>query len=167
MSETQAEVATSEAPQADAEFEGEFDADKAAKLIKALRADKRSLQAKIVETTPQLQRLASLEAAAQTDAERQAAALKEAETRAERAEKDAMRASVALSKGLPPEVAAALTGDDQASLEANADALLAWRADASTPRAPRPDMSQGSSSTGRAAEPRDQFAALLNRQLGR
>jgi hypothetical protein len=57
-------------------------------------------------------------------------------------ERNALRSTVALAKGLPPEVAAILSGSSEEELTAHADALLAWRGSQS-PAAPRPDPSQG------------------------
>lgn len=57
-------------------------------------------------------------------------------------ERNALRSTVALAKGLPPEVAAILSGSSEEELTAHADALLAWRG-SQAPTAPRPDPSQG------------------------
>lgn len=57
-------------------------------------------------------------------------------------ERNALRSTVALAKGLPPEVAAILSGSTEDELTAHADALLAWKG-AQAPSAPRPDPSQG------------------------
>lgn len=127
----------------------------------------KELRAKLKAAEPQLTELATLKAASQTEAERQAAALTEATTRAEKAERDAMKASVALAKGLPPELAARLQGDDHAALEADADELLKFANPTNQTRAPRPDYSQASTANGGAAStPADQFAALMKQQLG-
>lgn len=53
-----------------------------------------------------------------------------------------LRSTVALAKGLPPEVAAILAGSTEEELTAHADALLAWRGGAA-PSSPRPDLGQG------------------------
>lgn len=53
----------------------------------------------------------------------QLAQQREVELKRERAER--LRASVALAKGLPPDLAARLQGDDEAALNADADKLLA------------------------------------------
>lgn len=57
-------------------------------------------------------------------------------------ERNALRSTVALAKGLPPEVAAILSGSSEDELNAHADALLAWRG-ATPPPTPRPDPGQG------------------------
>lgn len=72
-------------------------------------------------------------------------AVAENEARALEAERRLLRADVAMSKGLPPEVVGALVGNTAEELSAHADALLAWRGSVvpATPPAPRPDQSQG------------------------
>lgn len=137
----------------------------------ARRYEKRAkeLASQLRQASPQLQELATLKAASQTEAERQAAALSEAQQRAERAERDALRASVALRKGLPANLAARLQGDDEASLEADADELLSLiPQQESGVRVPRPDYSQGSSGKGAAtSDPAQQFAGLIRQATGR
>jgi membrane protein involved in colicin uptake len=164
MSETAVEATEATAEDTDqtaAETDWKAEARKHEKAAKELRAQLR-------DVTPKLSRLASLEAAQQTDAERQQAALAEAQQRADKAERDALRASVALRKGLPANLAARLQGDDEASLEADADELLTLVQKDTTARAPRPDSSQGSSARGSSTtSPRDQFAAIMQQQTGR
>ena len=55
---------------------------------------------------------------------------------------EAVRNRVALTKGLPPEVASILAGSNEEELTAHADALLAWRGNVAPPT-PRPDPGQG------------------------
>jgi uncharacterized iron-regulated protein len=57
-------------------------------------------------------------------------------------ERASLRSNVALAKGLPPEVAAILSGSTEEELTAHADALLAWRGNV-PPTTPRPDAGQG------------------------
>lgn len=135
--------------------------------VSKARTEAKGLRERLKATEPQLSRLASLEAASQTEAERQQAALSEATKRAEQAERNALRAHVALTKGLPANLAARLQGDDQAALEADADELLSMLPKDTSPRAPRVDRSQGSSANGGTASPGDQFAALIKQQIGR
>lgn len=132
------------------------------------RSEAQGLRKRLKDAEPDLKQLAELRQASQTEAERQQAALSEAQKRAEKAERDALRASVALRKGLPANLAARLQGDDEAALEADADELLSLVPQDSTPRAPRVDLSQGSSAIGAAAtSPREQFAAIVRQHLGR
>lgn len=93
-------------------------------------------------------RLAQLEDQQKSTEQRLTDQLTAAVTRAETAEQAATRLRVALSKGLPADLADRLRGDDEAALSADADALLALvtpataDVDNSTP-GPRPDMTQG------------------------
>lgn len=66
----------------------------------------------------------------------------EALARLQEVEREALRNRVALTKSLPPEIAAILSGANEDELTAHADALLAWRSN-QTPPAPRPDPGQG------------------------
>lgn len=69
-------------------------------------------------------KLAEIESANQTEAEKVQARLDAAEKRATELEAKAIRAEVAAAKGVP---SALLTGSTQEELEAAADALLAFR----------------------------------------
>ncbi len=131
------------------------------------RSEAQNLRKRLKDAEPDLRQLAELRQASQTESERQMVALNEAQQRAEKAERDALRASVALRKGLPAKLAARLQGDDEASLEADADELLSLVPPDSTPRAPRMDLSQGSSAGAKGTSPADQFAAILKQQIGR
>lgn len=167
MSEAQSEQSQDAAQDAGNGFDGEFDADKAKKLIEALRNDKKALQAKVKAVEPKAAQYDQLIAAQQTEAERQAAAFTELQQRAERAEKDALRASVALAKGLPADLASRLQGDDEASLAADADVLLSLIPASTEPRRPQPDLSQGSSAAGGAAvDGRTQLINFIRSQQG-
>lgn len=139
------------------------------KEVRSARTEARNLRDRVKAAEPQLQELASLKAAAQTAEERQAAALADANARLQKAERDALRSSVALRKGLPANLASRLQGDDEAALEADADELLTMVAKQdTTPRVPRPDPSQGSSANGGAApDLGSQFGAFLQQQMGR
>lgn len=94
------------------------------------RAKENLAKAKANETAAQ--RLAEIEAANKTEAERAAERLEAAEKRAAELELKATRAEVAAAKGIP---AALLSGSTQEELEASADALIAFRGEqASTDR---------------------------------
>jgi hypothetical protein len=66
----------------------------------------------------------------------------EALTRLQEVEREAVRSRVALTKGLPVEIAATLNGSNEEELAAHADRLLAWRGNV-PPSSPRPDPGQG------------------------
>ena len=75
-----------------------------------------------------------------TDIEKATNRAAEAEKRAAAAEQTALRQKVALMRGLPADLVDRLRGDDEPSLIADADALLALL---KTPTSPRADPSQG------------------------
>lgn len=70
------------------------------------------------------------------------------------------RLNVAYDKGLPKELASRLQGDDEAALQADADALLALIPHGGSSTTPRPDPSQGAR-TPAASTPQDAFAAFM------
>lgn len=88
--------------------------------------------------------LATIKEAQKTEAEKAADRLAAAEKRANDAELKALRADVALAKGIPANL---ITGTTQAELEASADALLAFRGDAAKPPAAPPATGQGNVGT--------------------
>lgn len=79
--------------------------------------------------------LAEIEAANQTQAEKDAKALADATKRADTAEATLARLRVATSKGLPPELADRLQGNDETEMAEDADRLLAL-VQPTTPTAP-------------------------------
>lgn len=79
--------------------------------------------------------------------------VEELSARAAAAERAQLRSSVALEKGLPPQIVGALVGETAEELTAHAEALLAWRGSAAPAVAPqpRPDGSQGAQATSQAS----------------
>ena len=75
-----------------------------------------------------------------TDIEKATNRATEAEKQLAAAQQTALRQKVALTKGLPADLVDRLRGDDEDSLAADADALLALL---KTPTSPRADPSQG------------------------
>lgn len=89
-------------------------------------------------------KLAEIEAANQTEAEKAAAKAAAAEERATQAELRALRLEVAAEKGLTPAQAKRLVGSTREELEADAAELLdTFKAGTPAPVTPRPDPSQG------------------------
>jgi len=106
-------------------------------------------------------KLAEIESANQTEAEKVQARLDAAEKRASELESKALRAEVAAAKGVP---VALLTGSTQEELEAAADALIAFRgeqkpAGPSSTSLSRVNQNVVKGSTG------DQFADFFTNQL--
>lgn len=117
---------------------------------------------------PQLAEYNRLVEASKSDLERAQEAAKQHEQRAIAAERAAMVNEIALTKGLSPALARRLQGDSRESLEADADELMQQfaqaTADATQPRAPRADPSQGSSGNGSTqADPASVFADFIKR----
>ena len=74
-----------------------------------------------------------------------------------------MSKKVALDTGLPAALVARLQGDDEASLVADAESLMALL---NTPTTPKPDPSQGSKGTQALALNGDPLLADLKSKLG-
>jgi hypothetical protein len=173
------------------EIEGEYSEDRAKALIEKLREENKSLKEaskegqepqsdkdaraiaalkkQVAELTPKANEYEKLAAASKTELERATESAAEFQRRAEAAVRAEMVKDVALTKGLPASLARRIQGDDQAALEADADELLSQfqttQQEAMSPRAPRPDASQGSSANGRAARtPAEEFAALIQQK---
>ena len=134
---------------------------------KAREWEKRAKQntARIAELEPKAKQFDVLDQASKSDAERFQEKVSELTQAQAAAERRALVASVALEKGLPASLARRLQGETQADLEADADELLAqFPQKDDGPRRPAPDVSQGSSASGRSP---DQDAANWLQQLVR
>jgi hypothetical protein len=103
-----------------------------------------ALKADLVKERRQRQnlekRLKEIEDAKLSDLERFQKQAKEATDRAEKAERSALRQQVAIKHQLTPDLAKRLQGETESELDADAAEL----AKLLTPKAPRPDPSQGS-----------------------
>lgn len=97
-----------------------------------------------------------------TDIEKATQRATDAETRANKLEQTALRQKVALSKGLPANLVDRLQGDDEDSLTADADSLLALL---NTPTSPRADPSQGAKPAPHALNG-DPLLGALKSKLG-
>lgn len=126
-----------------------------------LARERKQLPADIDELRAKAARLAEIEEANKTEAEKTAERLAAAEKRAADFEVKALRAEVAAAKGVP---AALLTGNTEEELEAAADALIAFRGE-QKPAVPsstslgRVNKNTVKGSTG------DQFADFFTTQL--
>jgi Xaa-Pro aminopeptidase len=134
------------------------DAGKRALAAERSRADKAEKALKALQAAADERANAEL-----TELERFKREADELRTGKSKAELDAIRYRVALTKGLPANLAARLQGEDQESIEADADAL----AELVTvkPGAVRADPSQGPKTTITKQTPAQQFAAHLTEQL--
>ena len=107
------------------------------------KAEARKWEARAKENSKAADRLAEIEEANKSAEQKAAERLAAAEARAAELETKAVRAEVAAEKGVP---VALLNGTSREDLEAAADALLAFRGEAK-PATPKPDPSQGTSSS--------------------
>jgi len=106
-------------------------------------------------------KLAEIESANQTEAEKVQARLDAAEKRAAELESKALRAEVAAAKGVP---SALLTGSTQEELEAAADALIAFRGEQKPAGPSSSSLNRVNSSTVKGSTG-DQFADFFSNQL--
>lgn len=131
--------------------EENFDADKAWGLIQGLRADKATLQGRVI-TDEQAQMLSEYQAlveASQSDQERTQAELESARAAAGQVPTlttENLKLQVALDKGIPAPLVKRLQGATREELEADADTLLGL---VSTPKqGMKPNPAQGTSGGG-------------------
>lgn len=124
-------------------------------------AGKKALDAERREKRAAEKRAAELEARLKEFEDRDKTEAQKLAERAEKAERDlaaiqqnALRAEVALEKGLTPSQAKRLIGATREELEADADELLKDLGDAGKPRAPKPDPNQGRTPNGVPLDPR-------------
>lgn len=108
-------------------------------------------------------RLAEIEEANKTEAEKIAARAEAAEKRAAELELRATRAEVAASKGVPADL---LAGSTQEELEASADALLTFKGESAPPSPfPKADPSQGAKGVIGTGTNAEKFAAFMEKKL--
>ena len=105
-------------------------------------------------------RLAEIENAQKTEAQKATEALEEATQRAAAAESALLRYTVATEQGIPSQAVKFLTGSTREEIEASAKDVLELIGDAGKPRSPKPDPNQGRSG-GSAATTADQFAGVV------
>ena len=110
-------------------------------------------------------RLAQIEEANKTEAQKAADRLAAAEKAATEATSSLARLEVALAKGLTPSQAKRLVGSTREELEADADELLKDIGDAARPRAPKPDPTQGRVPNGTPLDPRSADLAQIEADL--
>lgn len=160
MTEQAPEQQQAPEPQEGAEPQS-FDAD----YVKTLRAQAAKYRTEAKANADAAQRLAALEESQKTETQR---LLEERDAlRAERdtVQAEAMRARVALSKGLPADLADRLRGSSDEELAEDADRLLALLKPAGPPRFGAVDQGVRPPSGG-TASPAEDFARHLARQMG-
>lgn len=107
---------------------------------KALDAERKRANALDKQLKAILAEREEAETAKLSELEQAKRAATESATRLAEYERTTIRQKVALEKGLPASLVGRLQGDDEESLSADADALLALL---NTPTSPKPDPSQG------------------------
>ena len=125
------------------------------------KAKAREWERRAKENKAAADKLAELEEAQKTAEQKAAERLAEAERRAQEAENRVLRADVAQETGVPANL---LTGNTEDELRASAAALLAFRGESTTPRAPKPDPNQGRGGALNVST-EQLFAAFMNEQL--
>lgn len=131
------------------------------KALDAERREKRAAEKRAAELET---RLKEFEDRDKTEAQKLAERAEAAERSLAELQANALRAEVALERGLTPSQAKRLIGSTREELEADADELLKDIGATNGPRAPRPDPNQGRQSGG-AASTADQFAAAIGSQF--
>lgn len=147
-----------EQPQGDAET---FDAD----YVKKLRQEAAKYRTEAKANAEAAKKLAALEEANQTEAEKQAARLAEAEERAKALEVKATRADVAIETGVPADLLAGPEDSTAEAIKAYAEKVIAYTEQAGKPRPPKPDPNQGRSGGGGPRTTSDSFADFARANL--
>lgn len=151
------EVPEPEAEETEHKFE-QYPADHP--LVKRLEA----LKAEIKEAKPKVKRLAELEEASKSDAEKAADRIAAETSRADAAETALLRYQIAGEVGIPSKAVKLLAGSTRDEIEASAKDVLELIGESGKPRPPKPDPNQGRTSP-EATTPASQFASFLQDQL--
>ena len=126
------------------------------------KSEARKWEQRAKENSLAAARLAELEESQKSEAQKLEERASSAETKLTQTELRALRAEVALEKGLTPSQAKRLVGSSLDELAADADELLRDLGKQST--GPRPDPSQGPKVEGGKRSPADEFAAIITKQ---
>lgn len=136
-----------------------FDAD----YVSKLRAEAAKYRTEAKANKEAADKLAAFEASQKSAEQKLTEQLTAAERRALDAENRIVRHEIAAAKGIP-DWADLLTGDTPEEIEAKADLILKRISEASAPRAPKPDPTQGRSGNPPKTTA-DSFAAFFNAQI--
>lgn len=147
-------------------FDGPFDEERAKRTIGTLREAETKLKGQVTELSAKAQKYDEWENAQKTELQKLTDQL-EAE-RAQRIvfEGQALRARVALAKGLPAELADRLQGATEAEIVADADKLLALVSPQGS-GAPRASAHQGGSTPPVNSDPAARINDAIRRRAGR
>jgi len=166
MSDDQSTETTTavEQPQEGAEQQAEtktFDAD----YVKKLRDEAAKYRTEAKANADAAKKLAEIEEANSTEAEKQAKRLAEAEERAKSLEVKAARAEVASETGIPADILAGPEDITEDAIKAYAAKVIAFTEAAGKPRPPKPDANQGRSGGGAVKTTADSFAEFFRNNL--
>jgi hypothetical protein len=156
MSDTQTETPAEQQPQEGTEQPESktFDAD----YVKKLRDEAAKYRTEAKPNAEAAKRLAAIEEANQSEAEKQAKRLAEAEDRAKALEVKALRAEAASEYGVPADILAGPEDVTPEAFKAFAERVIAYAEQGSKPRSPRPDPNQGRPPAGGPKSTADSFA---------
>lgn len=133
---------------------------------KALEAERKRAAKAERDLKAMQARLDEIEAAKLSDLEKAQKQATEAAAEAEKARAEVLRYRIAAKHGITDEDAELfLTGSDEETLARQAERLAARTADASKPRAPRPDLNQGRTTNGAPLDPRSADLAQIEADL--
>ena len=141
------------------------DAPKPTETVDFWKQKAREQEKRAKDNADAAKRLADIEEASKTEAQKSADRLAAAEKAAAEATSSLARLEVALAKGLTPSQAKRLVGSTREELEADADELLKDIGDAARPRAPKPDPTQGRVPNGAPLDPRSADIAQIEADL--
>lgn len=121
-----------------------------AEYVKELRKENAKYRTEAKANADAAKRLAEIEEANKTEAQRAEDTLKQQTERADKAEQALLRHEVAAEKGVPANAVKFLTGSTRDEIEASADDVLTLIGDAAKPRTPKPNPAQreGDSTAG-------------------
>jgi hypothetical protein len=160
------ETTTTEPTEPTEQTQGEPDAQLGEAGEKALRAERAARRAAEKAAADFKKRLDEIEAASLSDLEKAQREANEAKEIAAKATADALRLRVAAKHGISDEDADLfLTGTDEDTLTRQAERLSARNAEATAPRSPRPDATQGRSGAGGPKSTADSFAEYFRNNL--
>ena len=132
-----------------------------AEYVEKLRKEAAKYRTEAKANADAAKKLAEIEQANKTEAERQAERLAEAEERAKALEAKATRAEVASETGIPADILAGPEDTSPEAIKAFAERVVAYTEQAGKPRPPKPDANQGRTNRG-TATPASAFASFVD-----
>ena len=147
-------------------FDGPFDEERAKRTIGTLREAETKLKGQVTELSAKAQKYDEWENAQKTELQKLTDQLEAERVQRIALEGQALRARVALAKGLPAELADRLQGATEAEIVADADKLLALVAPQGS-GAPRASAHQGTNTPPINSDPTARINDDIRRRAGR